>query len=107
MDIETTVTLIPTKEEPKKDKEYYLKCYRLKHAIKTINRTSADFATGKLYPDEGGFAAIAGVLGYKTKENKWRGDCNHFTKKQWCTIGYKSCQPNRCLGYVDKSGEHN
>lgn len=61
MDIETTVTITPTKEELRKDKEYHLKCYRLKRAIQMLNRISADFATGKIHVDNDKYAIIDGI----------------------------------------------
>lgn len=45
-------------------------------------------------------------------EDRWRGNCEHFTKKQGCTYTegtpngfkrrHKSCQAARCLDYKDR-----
>lgn len=52
MEIQTTVELQATEEEKHMDKEYHLKCFRLKQAIHKLNKISMDIAMGRMYPDD-------------------------------------------------------
>ena len=62
MQIQTEATIISDfKGESTKDREYHLKCYRLKRAIQKINKINIDIVMGRLYLDNDSSAVIDGL----------------------------------------------